>query len=160
MAVESVQWCRILCVYGLFDGGGDDRPSKSQGELLILPKQADSQPVLFPEILGKKRATDSIVLALRIPGGLAYFAGHFDEIAVVPGVVQIQWAVHYARQYLGVARIFSQMEAIKFKELLLPGQCLDLSLCYYEAHCKLQFSYRSETTEYSSGRIYFYDRHV
>ena len=126
----------------------------------MLSKQADSQPVLFPEILGKKRATDSIVLALRIPEGLAYFGGHFDEIAVVPGVVQIQWAVHYARQYLGVARIFSQMEAIKFKELLLPGQCLDLRLCYYETHCKLQFSYRSETTEYSSGRIYFYDRHV
>jgi 3-hydroxymyristoyl/3-hydroxydecanoyl-(acyl carrier protein) dehydratase len=126
----------------------------------MLSKQADSQPVLFPEILGKKRATESIVLALRIPVGLAYFAGHFDEIAVVPGVVQIQWAVHYARQYLGVARTFSQMEVIKFKELLLPGQCLDLSLCYHEAHCKLQFSYRSETTEYSSGRIYFYDRHV
>ena len=160
MAVESVQWCRILRVYGPFDGGGDDRPSKSQGKLLILPKQADDQPVLFPEILGEKRATESIVLALRIPEGLAYFAGHFDEISVVPGVVQIQWAVHYARQYLGIARIFSQMEVIKFKELLLPGQCLDLSLCYPEAHCKLQFSYRSETTEYSSGRIYFYDRQI
>ncbi|MDD5267888.1 MAG: AMP-dependent synthetase [Methylococcales bacterium] len=127
---------------------------------MILPKQADGQPVLFPEILGEKRATGSIVLALRIPEGLAYFAGHFDEIAVVPGVVQIQWAVHYARQYLGVARTFSHMEVIKFKELLLPGQCLDLSLCYYEAHCKLQFSYRLEATEYSSGRIYFYDSQV
>ena len=62
--------------------------------------------------------------------------------------------------YLGIARIFSQMEVIKFKELLLPGQYLDLSLCYNEAHCKLQFSYRSETTEYSSGRIYFYDRQI
>ena len=124
---------------------------------MILSKQADSQPVLFPEILGEKRTTEGIVLALRIPEGLAYFTGHFDEIAVVPGVVQIQWAVHYARQYLGVARTFSQMEVIKFKELLLPGQCLDLRVCYHEAHCKLQFSYRSETTEYSSGRIYFYD---
>ena len=126
----------------------------------MLSKQADKQPVLFPEILGEKRTTEGIVLALRIPEGLAYFTGHFDEIAVVPGVVQIQWAVHYARQYLGVARTFSQMEVIKFKELLLPGQCLDLSLCYHEAHCKLQFSYRSETTEYSSGRIYFYDRPI
>ncbi len=126
----------------------------------MLSKQADSQPVLFPEILGEKQSTENLVLALRIPKDLAYFAGHFDEIAVVPGVVQIQWAVHYARQYMGVARIFSQMEVIKFKELLLPGQSLDLSLRYYEAHCKLQFSFRSETTEYSSGRIYFYDCHI
>ena len=126
----------------------------------MLSKQAGKPPVLFPEILGEKRATEGMVLALRIPEGLAYFAGHFDEIAVVPGVVQIQWAVHYARQYLGVARTFSQMEVIKFKELLLPGQCLDLRVCYHEAHCKLQFSYRSETAEYSSGRIYFYDRPI
>ena len=91
-------------------------------------KQAGKPPLLFPEILGEKRATEGMVLALRIPEGLAYFAGHFDEIAVVPGVVQIQWAVHYARHYLGVTGTFSQMEVIKFKELLLPGQCLEVTV--------------------------------
>jgi len=120
----------------------------------------DGQPVLFPEILGKQLASESMVLALRIPAELAYFAGHFVEIAVVPGVVQIQWAVHYARLYMGLNRLFSHMEVIKFKELLLPGQCLELSLCYREAEGKLLFSYQSETTEYSSGRIYFHDQTI
>ena len=124
----------------------------------MLSKQADSQPVLFPEILGEKRGREYCI-------GIAYPQGSWlilpdtlmksplclvlcksNGLCIMPGNI---WALPV---------IFSQMEVIKFKELLLPGQCLDLSLCYHQAHCKLQFSYRSETTEYSSGRIYFYDR--
>ncbi len=116
--------------------------------------------MLFPEILVEKKVDKGIVMALRIPEGLAYFTGHFDEVSVVPGVVQIQWAMHYAREHLGIAGGFSHMEVVKFKELLLPGQCLELSLRYCNEHYKLTFSYRSETTEYSSGRIYFHDQPV
>lgn len=120
----------------------------------------DSNPVLFPEILGECPDEQGITLTLRIPEKLAYFAGHFDEIAVVPGVTQIQWAVFYARRYLGLSGSFEHMEVIKFKELLLPGQGLQLSLRYLEPFGKLTFCYRSETTEYSSGRIYFHDAPV
>ncbi len=119
--------------------------------------ETGSSLILFPEILGEKREANGIVLALRIPEDLAYFAGHFDEISVVPGVTQIQWAVHYARQYLALNRIFSHMEVVKFKELLLPEQRLELSLCYQDIGCKLNFCYYSEATEFSSGRIYFHD---
>lgn len=125
------------------------------------PAEADKRPqVLFPEILGEKPQEKSIALALRIPEGLVYFKGHFDEVSVVPGVVQIQWAVHYARQYLGLKQTFSHMEAVKFKDLLLPGQRLELVLQYFEEACKLEFCFRCETTEYSSGRIYFHDDSV
>lgn len=108
-------------------------------------------------MLNEQTQADSAVLALRIPADLTYFNGHFDEIAVVPGVVQIQWAVHYARQYLGLTRVFSHMESVKFKELLLPGQQLELALQYLPAANKLSFCYRSVSCEYSSGRIYFHD---
>lgn len=118
--------------------------------------QQDAQAILFPEIHGNTSTAEAITLELRIPEGLSYFAGHFEQIAVVPGVVQIQWAVHYARQYLGLSQKFSHMEAIKFKELLLPGQHLRLSLRFEEAACKLTFCYSSEACEYSSGRIYFH----
>ncbi len=97
-----------------------------------------------------------MILALRIPEGLAYFTGHFDKVPVVPGVAQIQWAVYFARQRLRANGPFSHMEAVKFKELLLPGQRLELVLRYLGLACKLEFCYRSETAEYSSGRIYFH----
>ena len=119
--------------------------------------QGESQWVLFPHIVGERPQPDGISLDLRIPENLAYFQGHFDEVAVVPGVVQIHWAVHYARQYLLLSHAFSHMEVVKFKELLLPRQSLELGLRYFASTCKLEFYFRSETTEYSSGRIYFHD---
>lgn len=117
----------------------------------------DNPTVLFPEVLGKRADAESVILDLRVPEELAYFKGHFDEIAVVPGVAQIQWAVHYARQCLGLELVFSHMEAVKFKELLLPGQRLELGLRYLAPARKLEFCYRSDACEYSSGRIYFHE---
>ncbi|QPK62192.1 AMP-dependent synthetase [Methylomonas sp. LL1] len=116
--------------------------------------------VVFPEILGTNPADKGIILNLRIPENLAYFDGHFDQISVVPGVAQIQWAVHYARLHLGLTLAFSHMESIKFKELLLPGQVLQLELRYLTQSRKLEFCYRSDTSEYSSGRIYFHDDRI
>lgn len=116
--------------------------------------------VLLPEILAHQAIADGVTLILRIPETLSYFSGHFDQIAIVPGVVQIQWAVHFAREHLGLKGVFSHMEVVKFKELLLPGQSLQLSLRYHGEAGKLEFCYRSETAEYSSGRIYFHDDRV
>jgi len=119
--------------------------------------QTDQPAVLLPEVLGVQAAEDGVILSLRIPKDLAYFDGHFDQIAIVPGVAQIQWAVHFARLYLGLAQVFSHMESVKFKELLLPGQVCELSLLYLKQACKLEFRYRSESAEYSSGRLYFHE---
>lgn len=111
---------------------------------------------LLPDILGERRDAEGVALDLRIPDGLAYFPGHFPEVPVVPGVAQIHWAVHFARQRLDINGAFSHMDAIKFKELLLPGQRLELVLRYREPARKLEFCYRSASAEYSSGRIYFH----
>ena len=119
-------------------------------------KQESGPPVLLPEILGERVDADGVMLSLRIPEGLAYFQGHFDDVPVVPGVAQIQWAVHFARQRFSLSGPFSHMDAVKFKELLLPGQRLELVLRYLSQARKLEFCYRCETADYSSGRIYFH----
>lgn len=119
------------------------------------PSHSD-QPVLLPEILARQPIGDGVVLTLRIPENLAYFAGHFQQIAIVPGVVQIQWAAHFAQAYLQMHGSFSHMEAVKFKELLLPNQPLQLALHFKAEAGKLDFRYHSEQAEYSSGRLYFH----
>ncbi len=108
-------------------------------------------------MLRVKPQDEGIALDLLIPDELAYFEGHFDEIAVVPGVVQIHWAIHYARQYLGLNLKFSHMQAIKFKDLLLRGQRLELVLGFRNTDRRLEFVYRTGTSEFSSGRIYFHE---
>ncbi|MDD5033507.1 MAG: AMP-dependent synthetase [Methylococcaceae bacterium] len=114
-----------------------------------------SEPWL-PQVLDEKPDADGTALTLRVPETLAYFAGHFPGIPILPGVVQVHWAVHFARQSLGIALPFRRMEVIKFKELVLPGQLLVLQLRYQATAHKLEFSFRSENHEHSSGRIYFH----
>lgn len=127
---------------------------------MIDSVKIESYPVLFPEVLEESREEQDLVLILRIPRELAYFNGHFEEIPVVPGVVQVQWAVHYARRHFGLRGDLNYMEVIKFKELLMPGQRLELCLSYKHGQARLKFNYRSETADYSSGRIYFHDEAV
>jgi 3-hydroxymyristoyl/3-hydroxydecanoyl-(acyl carrier protein) dehydratase len=116
---------------------------------------ATEELVILPEVLEYKQTPNSLNLTLKIPEKLSYFVGHFDQIPIVPGVVQIQWATHYAQQQLGLNLVFRHMEAIKFKELLLPGQSVELHLHYDKTIGKLEFCFRSENIEYSSGRLYF-----
>jgi 3-hydroxymyristoyl/3-hydroxydecanoyl-(acyl carrier protein) dehydratase len=111
--------------------------------------------ILLPETLGEHLGGDTLAIELRIPEDLVCFSGHFPGTPIVPGVVQIHWAVHYARQHLGVRLPFRHMEAIKFKELILPGQRLALALRWFAPANKLEFAFRSENREHSSGRIYF-----
>jgi len=125
-----------------------------------LSQAAQAEPVLLPEILGERVDGDGVVLNLRVPEALAYLVGHFREIPVVPGVVQIHWAIQLARPRLKIDGPFSHMEAVKFKEILMPSQRVDLSLRYLEEGRKLEFYYRSETAEYGSGRIYFHDNPI
>lgn len=115
---------------------------------------------LLPEVLHEQARDHEITLDLRIPHNLAYFAGHFARIPVVPGVVQIHWAAHFAREYLHWERIFQRMEAVKFKELLLPGQHLRLRINGSPEKSRLNFVYYSEDREYSSGRIHFHPADV
>lgn len=120
-----------------------------------LAMTVDMPPVLFPELLARQIDGDGVTLDLSIPADLSYFDGHFQQIAIVPGVVQIQWAVHFARLYLPLFGCFSHMEAIKFKELLLPAQPFQLRLHYQRQSNKLTFAYCGPAGEYSTGRLYF-----
>jgi 3-hydroxymyristoyl/3-hydroxydecanoyl-(acyl carrier protein) dehydratase len=120
-------------------------------------KRGSDKVVLWPILLSESVVDgEEARLVARIPDELAYFVGHFDNLAIVPGVVQIQWAVHYARVCLGIEGRFSSMEAIKFKEFMRPGQTLELRLNRAGAD-RLKFVFCSQDTEYSSGRIYFHD---
>ncbi|MBS1213497.1 MAG: AMP-dependent synthetase [Proteobacteria bacterium] len=111
--------------------------------------------ILLPEVLSLRREGESLALDLRVPERLAYLPGHFPGTPIVPGVVQIQWAVHFAREYLGLELPFGHMEVVKFKDLLLPGQQLTLLLRYQAESGKVKFSFRAGDREFSSGRLYF-----
>jgi 3-hydroxymyristoyl/3-hydroxydecanoyl-(acyl carrier protein) dehydratase len=94
-------------------------------------------------------------LRLRIPPDLVYFDGHFDEVPVLPGVTQIDWAIRYGREYLHVEGAFVGLEAIKFHQLIHPGATVRLRLDWRVAAASLRFAIDSDAGRHASGRVVF-----
>ncbi len=110
---------------------------------------------LWPQILERERAGDKTNLKLRLPGNLVWFEGHFPGCPILPGVVQIHWAAGLFLTEYELDRSFSHMEAIKFRQLLLPEMKVNLGLDYDPVRERLAFHYSTTSTDFSSGRIYW-----
>ncbi|MEZ9522853.1 ApeI family dehydratase [Enterovibrio norvegicus] len=107
------------------------------------------KPTLLNTTLGENTAT----LTLKVDASLEDFKGHFPVFALLPGVTQIDLAMRYARDTLGVNGTFGGMDVIKFQEPILPDATVDLTLTWHPDKEKLHFSYQSGTTAHSSGRV-------
>ncbi|MFJ4251284.1 AMP-binding protein [Pseudomonas sp. NPDC089741] len=130
-------------------------PLNSQGKL----PQADVEALLLaprpkaPEVLEQIETDGEWSLQLGVPADLAYFSGHFPKAPVLPGVVQVEWALNLARQLLNLNGPFAGMEVLKFQQLVRPGDEIQLHLRFDPERSKLYFAYRNDTATCSSGRI-------
>ncbi|VVN42939.1 Acetyl-coenzyme A synthetase [Pseudomonas fluorescens] len=130
-------------------------PWNSQGKL----PQADIETLLMaprakaPEVLSQVETEGEWSLQLSVPPDLAYFSGHFPKAPVLPGVVQVEWALHLGRQLLNLTGPFAGMEVLKFQQLVRPGDEIQLHLRFDPERRKLYFAYRNDTATCSSGRI-------
>ena len=88
-----------------------------------------------------------------IEAGLAAFEGHFPGAAVLPGVVQLAWAVQAGREVFGLTAPVRRIEALKFQQLVRPGARLTLSLEWDAATRKLLFRFESRAGTHGSGRL-------
>jgi 3-hydroxymyristoyl/3-hydroxydecanoyl-(acyl carrier protein) dehydratase len=110
--------------------------------------------VILPELLGVQRDTPRRVrLELRLSRELLYFEGHFPGAAILPAVVQIDWAMHYAREHLALLGTFTGMDRLKFSRVLLPQDEPELRLEYQPEKRRLEFSYVTELGRHSSGQL-------
>jgi 3-hydroxymyristoyl/3-hydroxydecanoyl-(acyl carrier protein) dehydratase len=96
-----------------------------------------------------------VLLELVVPADLLYFDGHFDVAPVLPGVVQVDWAIHYGALHLGQTGAFAGIAALKFQQMIRPGQPVRLELARDLAKGSLNFRYFSEAGPHASGRILF-----
>lgn len=108
-----------------------------------------------PEILAETVSPLRAVYELVASESLLYFEGHFPGRPVLPGVVQVHWAVQFARRGLGQAGRFKGIEALKFHRIIEPLVPLTLTLEQAADTGKLHFSYESADGVHSRGKILF-----
>ncbi|MEO9080017.1 MAG: hypothetical protein ABI268_11995 [Rhodanobacter sp.] len=120
-------------------------------QLLAAPRPRVATPITEHQLDGGWK------LSLRLPLDLVHFDDHFRKAPVLPGVVQVSWALALAAPRLGTSPHCREMEALKFQRLLRPGDQLELSLRYEDEpgaeRGKLHFAYHLEGAHCSSGRL-------
>jgi 3-hydroxymyristoyl/3-hydroxydecanoyl-(acyl carrier protein) dehydratase len=108
-----------------------------------------------PHVQAVQRSDALIELELSLPPSLLYFEGHFDGFPILPGVVQLHWALRFARLHLPVGRRLPVEMQIKFRRPIRPEARLVLALSFKEVPDRKQvtFAYRCDDVPCSSGKI-------
>ncbi len=133
----------------------DQMPVNAQGKLTLaalLALLGDERP-RFPLVRELESEAGRVLLEITAPARLLYFDGHFDVAPILPGVVQVEWAIHYGRQYFPLPPQFKGLNQLKFQQVISPEKPVHLELAYDAAKHSLRFSYSSTMGQHSSGRI-------
>jgi 3-hydroxymyristoyl/3-hydroxydecanoyl-(acyl carrier protein) dehydratase len=115
--------------------------------LLVAPR------IQGPELVGQQQDGDELQLELVVPLDLAHFTGHFPGTPILPGVVQVDWAITLGQRLMSLPPRFAGMEVLKFQQLVRPGDRISLTLRFDQGRGKLHFAYRNGDAACSSGRI-------
>lgn len=67
-------------------------------------------------------------MVLSVPADSPYFKGHFPEFALLPGVVQVQWAKDIACRYWNLEVALFGVKALKFMSPIRPDDTVVLKL--------------------------------
>jgi len=125
----------------------------TQADLLALLAADTPARPRYPDLRLVEDAPMRKLFTLTVPADLLYFDGHFTVAPVLPGVVQVDWAIHYGRLHFGLAGAFAGMNALKFQQMIRPGVPLSLELTWDAVKRSLNFRYFSDAGAHASGRI-------
>jgi 3-hydroxymyristoyl/3-hydroxydecanoyl-(acyl carrier protein) dehydratase len=108
----------------------------------------------FPRVLSILDEPPATRLCLDIAEDLPWFQGHFPGQPVLPGMVQLHWAVLVCRALYGFDGVPREVKRLKFKNVLVPPRTAEL-LVTRRGEYEAQFRFSSNGEENSEGRIVF-----
>lgn len=79
------------------------------------------------------------------------FEGHFPGQPILPGVVQVDWALRLGAEAFGPFGAFLGLEQLKFQAVIVPREPLELRLAWDAAAGELVFAYSGAAGKKSSG---------
>lgn len=134
-------------------------PETEHGKIILSQLQTifnQGQPeVTEPCILDRTTRHSSLQLTLKLPPDLKYFKGHFDDHPILAGMVQLGWAIEYARDAFSLGATVKRIEALKFYHVLTAGDEVVLNLDFEREKNKLYFKFSSRRCKHSAGRVLF-----
>jgi len=108
----------------------------------------------FPSVLSIGDEPPATRICLDVSEELSCFRGHFPGQPVLPGIVQLHWAVIVCRALYGFSDVPRDVKRLKFNKVVVPPRTLELWLSQPGEH-EVQFRFSSDGDENSQGRIVF-----
>ena len=106
-----------------------------------------------PVITSKTLSEFSGDFHLKIPQDLAYFEGHFTDMPVVPGVVQLHWVVKITSEFFNLTPTINKASQVKFMNLMQPNSTPTLTIQIDLGKQLISYKYHHNDTTYSSGKL-------
>jgi acyl-coenzyme A synthetase/AMP-(fatty) acid ligase/3-hydroxymyristoyl/3-hydroxydecanoyl-(acyl carrier protein) dehydratase len=131
-------------------------PQDAQGKTTraLLLATLDERP-RTPQLRLLEQDASRVRFELTAPADLYYFEGHFPGVQILPGVVQIDWAIAIGRQYFDLPPRFLSIHALKFQRVITPDSPVELELLHDAVKNTLNFRYLSAAGAHAGGRLFF-----
>lgn len=124
--------------------------------LALFDEESASRARPCPQWLQK--TADKAHARVLAHADLIVFDGHFPGIPILPGVAQLDWAIHMARDVFALPPHVRSVEALKFQNVVCPGTTLDLSLDWDAGKQQLTFCWQSDAGLHARGRVLLHER--
>ena len=104
-------------------------PCNSQGkvqkdEVISLLESKLPEPI----VENAKFSGDTFSADLTFIRDSAYFKGHFPEISILPGVVQVHFAAYFIKKFWRVDVSASSLKRVKFSKIIFPNTTVKFSI--------------------------------
>lgn len=128
-------------------------PRNTQSKLNKHAMQALFQPLMIPVVLQQQQNAEHAEFQLEFPPELECFKGHFPNYPIYPGVGQIGFIQHFAKQTWADLAWCNGYEQLKFQDLIKPFAVVELTLARKQH--KVHFEMRTAEKILASGRLLF-----
>lgn len=109
--------------------------------------------MIFPEGIKLSTEEHSLQAQFYITEDLPYLKGHFDKKPVLPGVVQVGWALSLAEKAFARSFVFRGLKGMKCTQLVLPPIDIEFKVRFFPDKHYLKFESRTPVGKCASGVI-------
>ena len=82
----------------------------------------------FPRLLSSLVKPDHCRMLIYVDPGMCWFKGHFPGRAILPGVVQLHWAVSVSHSLFSTNTPPRAVNRLKFQKVVVPPRVIELKL--------------------------------
>ena len=136
-----------------FDARGKLLP-QALASLFASHGRAAQGRATLPRILSHQSG-EAQTFTLVLDPELLAFQGHFPGNPILPGVVQVDWAIRLGLRAFGPLGGFQGITHLKFMDLIRPGETVELRLSLDPGRAKLRFAFAGASGRKSSGVVLF-----